>query len=61
VLRLRSIVSAQVTDIVVLVDQFGVTDKKGQVSVGSSEKCWSSQVSVPVALVSVTFRQTLVW
>ena len=44
-----------------LVDQFGVTDKKGQVSVGSSEKRWLSEVSVPVDFVSVTFRQTLVW
>jgi hypothetical protein len=59
VLHLRSIVSAQVTDIVVLVDQFGVADEKGQI--GSSEKLWSSQVSVRVVLVSVTFRQTLVW
>ena len=60
-LRLRSIFSARVTDIMVLVDQFGVTDKKGQVSVGSSEKRWLSEVSVPVDFVSVTFRQTLVW
>lgn len=60
-MRLRSIVGAQVTVIVVLVDHFGVTDKRGQVSVGSSEKRWSSQVSVPVDFVSVTFRQTLGW
>jgi hypothetical protein len=61
VLRLSSIVGAQVTYVMVLVDQFGVIDKRGQVSVGISEKPWSSQVSVSVVLVSVTFRHTLVW
>jgi len=61
VLRLRSIVGAQVTYVMVLVDQFGVIDKKGQVSVGSSEKRWSSLVSVSVVLVSLTLRHTLVW
>ena len=57
VLRPQSSISAQVTCVVVFLDQFGVIDKEGRVSVGISDKRRSSQVSVPVVLFVVTFRR----